>query len=113
MSELEERLNSILNSPEEMSRIAQMAQSLMGAAPPAAAEPEAPAADAGLPDKLRALFSGGAQSAGKNDSLALIEAMEPFLGEKRRRKMSRALQIARAAKLAGKLFAEDGGEGDR
>lgn len=45
MSELEERLNAVLSNPEEMSRIAAMAQKLMGELPSeSAAAPSAPEA---------------------------------------------------------------------
>ena len=45
MSELEERLNAVLSDPEEMSRIAAMAQKLMGELPSeSAAAPSAPEA---------------------------------------------------------------------
>ena len=39
MSELEERLNAVLSNPGEMSRIAAMAQKLMGNLPPEGAAP--------------------------------------------------------------------------
>ena len=118
MSELEDRINSILSSPEEMSRLAQMAQSLLGGeAPPdegSGQNAALPGLNPGMLSKLAGLFGGGQPSApaAGSDKLALIEAMSPFLGEKRRRKMSRALQIAKAARLAGVFFAENGGEGD-
>ena len=48
MSELEERLNAVLSNPEEMSRIAAMAQKLMGELPSeSAAAPSAPEAAGG------------------------------------------------------------------
>ena len=121
MSELEDKINSILNSPEEMSRITQLAKSLMGGGPGDAAgaggDPPGGGLDPDLLSKLSGMLggmSGGGAGAGAggNDKLALIQAMGPFLGEKRRRKMTRALQIARAAKLAGILFAEKEGDGD-
>ena len=109
MGELEERIGSILNSPEEMRRITELAQSLMGGA-----APEVPAGSVSpgneLSDRLREML--GAGHGGKNDKLALLEAMKPFLGEKRRRKMTRAIQITRAARLAGRLLGDEGGEGD-
>lgn len=112
MSELEDRISSILNSPEEMSRITQMAQSLMGGASPVSPPLSGGGTD-GLAEKLRGMFSGGQSAPGaKNDSLALLEAMTPFLGEKRCRKMSRALQITRAARLAGTLLTENGEAGE-
>lgn len=118
MSELEERINSILASPEEMGRLMQMAQSILGGAPQEETQPKAeetlPGLNAGMMGKLAGLLGSGAQApvSGKSDKLALIEAMQPFFGEKRRKKMSRALQIAKAARIAGVLFAENGGDGD-
>lgn len=119
MSELEERISSILNSPEEMSRLAQMAQSLLGGDAPADDKSGGEATsgmNSGLMRSLAGLFGGDApslpQGETKSDKLALIEAMSPFLGEKRRKKMSRALQIAKAARFAGVFLAENGGEGD-
>lgn len=116
MSELEDRISSILSSPEEMNRITQLAQSLMGGSAPVPAQPDASeqpdSGMAGMMEKLRGMM-GSAQAvpAGKSDTHALLEAMTPFLGEKRRRKMTRALQLARAAKFAGTMFSEEGGEG--
>lgn len=118
MSELEDRINSILRSPEEMSRLMQTAQSILGgdaAVESGGSQGEGmPGLNPGMLSKLAGLFGGGASPAqeAKSDKLALIEAMSPFLGEKRRRKMSRALQIAKAARIAGVFFAENGGEGD-
>ena len=106
MGELEDRIGSILNSPEEMRRITELAQSLMGGA----AAPAGTSGENGLSDQLREMLNAG--NGEKNNELALLEAMKPFLGEKRRRKMSRALQIARAARIAGKLLGEEGGEND-
>lgn len=116
MSELEDRINSILSSPEEMNRITQLAQSLMGGSAPVPVQPDASeqpdSGMAGMMEKLRGMM-GTAQAVpgGKSDTHALLEAMTPFLGEKRRRKMTRALQLARAAKFAGTMFSEEGGEG--
>ena len=118
MSELEDRINSILSSPEEMNRLMQTAQSILGGAAPTegapAREESMPGLNPALMSKLAGMFGGGQSSAPetKSDKLALIEAMSPFLGEKRRRKMSRALQIARAARIAGVFFSENGGDGD-
>lgn len=115
MSELEDRISSILSSPEEMNRITQLAQSLMGGSAALPAQPDAAEPPdggmSGMLEKLRGMM-GSAQNApaGKSNTHALLEAMTPFLGEKRRRKMTRALQLARAAKFAGTMFSEDGGE---
>ena len=43
-------------------------------------------------------------------SEALLRAMQPYLSEKRRLKMDKALKLARLAKLAGFAMDELGGE---
>jgi len=116
MSEFEEKLNSILSSPEELQKLTQLAQSFMGgssnapAAAPAAAAPASPAPAANLPD-LGSLL-GGADMASltrmlgamgtsqRSESQQLLEAIKPHLKEKRRTKIDRAMQLARMAKLA-------------
>ena len=80
---------------------------LMGGESGEAAPPPAPSLDPGLLQKLGGALGGGA--AGKET--ALLEAMRPWLSEKRRRKMDRAVQLARMAHLA-KLAMGQMGEGD-
>ena len=75
MSEIEDRLNAVLSNPEEMSRIAAMAQKLMGglpsesAAAPAAPEPPGGGLLGGLAGSLPGLLSrltSGQNGNGKN-----------------------------------------------
>ena len=117
MGELEERLNSILSDPEQMARISNLAQSLMGGS-----GGEAPAPPQGL-EELAASLSGqesGAENAllgkltgllgqsGDADKQALLEAMKPYLSEKRRGKLDRAMQLTRMARLARLAMGELG-----
>ena len=110
MSELEDRISSILNDPEQMDRIAEMAKSLMGGeAPPAQAEAALPElGDPALLGRLGRLL----RSARTEDSRqeALLQAMKPYLSERRRGKMERAIQLARMARLAQLAFQEEGAE---
>ena len=119
MGELEERINSVLNDPEQLARISAMAQSLMGGLDPEksavnenAAPPEKTAASesASLPDlgKLGALLRGG--SGEKSPRLAALEALAAGLDAKRGAKLRRAMRLARLLRLAqaGLLGAEDG-----
>lgn len=116
MSELEDRLNSILGDPEQMARISSLAQSLMGGG----AGGEAPSAE-GLAETLSAAGGGGpdsallgrlgsllGQSSGPDDKRALLEAMKPYLSEKRRGKLDRAMKLTRMAKLARLAMGELG-----
>ena len=117
MSELEEKINAILNNPGEMSKITQMARSLFGDK----SEPErhteksetigmdnmADMLDPRMISVIGKIMSGtGKQSTGQ----PLLEAMKPYLGEKRRSKMDKAMKIARMAKIAKIAFGEMGGE---
>ncbi len=104
MSELEDRLNSILSDPEQMARISSLAQSLMGGGE----GPSAPTGDAGggaLPGKLAELLS---RQGGDGEKQALLNAMKPYLSEKRRNKLDRALRLTRLAHLASLAMGELG-----
>ena len=82
MSDFEDKLNKLLNDPKEMERFAGFAKSLM---------------------------SGGGRSS-KDEKL--LEAMKPYLSERRRSKMDRAMKIARLAGLAELAAGEFGGSDD-
>lgn len=133
MSELEDRINSILNDPEQMSKITNLAKSFMGgesggqSAGSAASEDKGGGmggiaelarsfmggdGDSGIDAAAlgrisRIMSAGGAQDREKR---ALLEAMKPYLSEKRREKMDKAMKIARLAKIAKIAMGESGGE---
>lgn len=118
MSEFEDRLNSILNDPEQMDKIANMAKSLMGGGTTDLGSQEPPAAESGAASLFDGLDPGMLQRIGKvmsgmnqggNDNTALLEAMKPYLKEKRRAKMDRALKIAKIAHVAQVAFGDLGG----
>lgn len=103
MSELEERLQALLSDPEELSRVAQMAQSLMGQAENGASAEEPGALNGGVQRLMQNLTGGD----GKN---RLLQALSPYLGEERRRRLSRALRTATAARLALAALSERGAD---
>ena len=72
------------------------------AAAPSAPEPELDVDMGQLRRMMSALRGGGHDSANRH----LLEAMKPYLAEKRRRKIDRAMKLARLASLA-ELAAED------
>lgn len=100
MSELEERLQSLLENPEELGRVAQMAQRLMGQDPSGETPPES-----GSVQKLLQGLTGG------EDKKKLASALSPYLDESRRRRLLRALRTASAARLALAALTETGGDG--
>ena len=105
MSELEDRISSVLNDPEQMARISAMAQQLLGgAAPSTQADGSSPAEvsplsglDGAALGKLGALLKGGE----KSRQIRALEALAPFLQEKRRDKLTRAIRAAQLLRLAG------------
>ena len=108
MAELEDMLNSVLSNPEQMSKIAGLAKSLMGGddSPPTGPQTAPPAFDERMLGQLQGLMNSKSSS-----SEALLRAMQPYLSEKRRLKMDKALKLARMAKLAGFAMEEFGGDG--
>ena len=102
MSELENMMQKVLSSPEDMSRIMQLAQSLTGGQsgsndPPA--EQEDSKADPDLSNMLQNLMQS-LSGAGEQNKTALISALKPYLRKERRAKVERAMKIAKIAKLA-------------
>ena len=108
MSDFEDKLNQLLNDPKEMERFAGFAKSLMGCGEPGPEEKRAPDFDPGLLKKISGLMDGGRNS----KDTKLLEAMRPYLSEKRRSKMDRAMKIARLAGLAELAAGEFGGDDD-
>ncbi|MCQ2442959.1 MAG: hypothetical protein MJ077_07610 [Oscillospiraceae bacterium] len=113
MEDFEEKLNSILSSPEAMGQIMALANSLSGegmssgsteetedTAPPP--EPpqteEAPFSlfggmDPALLQKAMTLFR--TYNNGNNEKTALLRAMRPFVREERRAKLDKIIQVSR------------------
>ena len=116
MSELEDQLNSILSDPAQMEKIAGLAKTLMGGGSGAAPDSPPPSPlgelglDAGLLAKLSRAMNDGGESGRER---ALLTAMQPYLSEKRRGKMDRALKLARLARIARLAMGETGGGHDK
>ncbi len=120
MSELEDRINSVLNDPEQMEKITKMARSFMGGGSPEGNSGTdnkeetdmlgGLGIDAASLQKLGRMLSRGTGQ--KPQERALLEAMKPYLSEKRRSKMDKAIKLARLAKIAQLAMGEIGGDGD-
>ena len=134
MGELEEKLNAVLGDPQAMSQIMALAQSLGGpasapseqAAPAPKAEP--PSAGPDLSSLLEGLSGGGLDPrlmqvafrvmndprANNDERVALLQALRPFVRERRYAKLDKAIQIARLARLIRiALDTFKGGDKDR
>ena len=98
MDDLEGQIRQVLNDPAQMAQIMGMAQSLMGGGGEAAPQEAPPAPpDGGLLGKLGSLMG---KPSGGGSQQALLQAVRPYLSEKRQRKIDRAIQITRMAHLA-------------
>lgn len=99
MDDFESKLGSILNNPEMMGRIMEMAQSFGGQSqqpePPPAEEPSTPDFDFATIQKLSGLMSSARVDGNQK---ALLAALSPYVSSNRINKLERAM---RAAKLAG------------
>lgn len=104
MSEWEERLNGILSDPQQMERIAAMAQSLMGAQEPTKGT-EKPTR--GLAEGIDPMALGriaGALGGRTDHKHALLQAMKPYLSSKRQEKLDRAVKLAKMIHMAELVF---------
>lgn len=114
MDELEQTLQRVLSDPQEMEKISRIAAQLMGGGQEETAE------DGGAPDKtgtgaaemLKGLLSAPPGAGGADGrKTALLNALAPYLREDRRKKLQKAMRLARAARVAGVVLNEFGGEG--
>ena len=115
MDDLQERIESVLNDPQQMQEILSLARSLGVELPDAGAEsaekarPEAemPPTPTSLPQGLGGVMTQPIaellKEAGKLEKKQenLLNALKPFLKPNRREKIDRAMQAARLSHLAG------------
>ena len=112
MGDLEEQLNSILSDPKQMEQIAGLARSLMGEGGTKGAPPPE-LGDLGIDPGMLAKLTRAMKDGGDGREQALLRAMQPYLSEKRRGKMDRALRIAKLARIARLAMGETGGGDDQ
>jgi len=105
MSEMEDKLNSILGNPEMMSQIMAMAQSMGKGQQPAAAPTPTPvqetpkiSAPSFDPKLVQRIYGIASQSGIDKNQQALLKALSPYLTNQRISKLEKAM---RAAKIAG------------
>jgi hypothetical protein len=129
VEDFEEKLNSILSSPETMGQIMALANSLSGGGEDSqeTSEPAQQDAalqsgqgerllssllqgmDSGTMQKLMALW--GEYRRGDNEKERLLQALKPFLREERQEKLDRAVQIARISRVIRSAIGQFRGEG--
>lgn len=128
MEDFEEKLNSILSSPETMGQIMALASSLSGSSEEgqesdgeSSASDTAPAnptkglgdllqgIDPDMVHKLMTLW--GEYTRGEDERTRLLQALRPFLREERQTKLDRAVQIARISRVIRSAIDQFKGEG--
>lgn len=115
MSEFEDRLNSILSSPEQMSKIMGMAQSFMKHSVEKQDQSAPKAHDSGLPlqglDPKALAIIGRLMGElnGTDEKTELIRSIKPFLKEEKHSRLDKALEITKLAHAARIAMAEFGG----
>jgi len=113
MSELEDKINNILSSPEEMEKIMGLARSLSGSADGPTPQHEAPigevsAADPRIMRMVTKLI--GEYTKHENDKSDLLTAMKPYLREERRRSVDQAAELVRLTHMARLALSEWGND---
>jgi len=107
MSELEEKLGTVLNNPQMMQQIMSMAQSLgqssaQQTVPPAQ---EPPQLDVAALQKLAGLAG---QSGIDQQQKALLQALNPYLSRSRVTKLEKAMRAAKLARMASGFLNQGG-----
>lgn len=111
MAGLEEQLNAVLSNPQMMQQIMAMAQNFSpppespppqnAPSPPPTPEVSLPTLDPGMLQKLSGLMGQGGID--KNQQ-HLLRALSPYISQNRVTKLEKAMQAAKMARLATKLF---------
>lgn len=114
MSELEEKLGSILRDPNMMQQIMGMAQMLSSGqgeaameAPPANRATSAPKIDESMMQAISSLASQGGIDSNQD---SLLKALHPYLSSARINKLERAMSAARMANAASAFLNAGGGK---
>lgn len=110
MSELDDKLNSILNNPQMMQQIMSLAQSMNSPEPQPSAPPEpqqSPAPKSGAlfdtpidPSLLSRIAGLMQRSSIDQDQAQLLKALKPFLSGRKLQKLERAMHAAKMAGIA-------------
>jgi len=100
VDELGDRLNAILENPGQLERLTQAAKSIMGEKAQHGSAPEKNDPDFLDPAMLKKLGSLMNRGGAHDDKRMLLEAMKPYLSEKRRKKLDNAMKLAKLASIA-------------
>ena len=108
MSELEDKLASVMNDPAMMQKIMSLAQSLGGSEPQNAPDPAPKQEASPFPDidisMLQKLSGFAKQSGIDKNQQTLLHALSPYISYHRISKLERAMRAAKMANFATNLL---------
>lgn len=106
MDQMEDKIGAILNNPQLMSQIMNMAQSLGNTQPPPQQESSPlPNFDPGMIQKIASIAG---QSNIDNNQQALLRALNPYLSGRKVEKLEKAMRAARMARMASGFLGQGG-----
>jgi len=99
MDDLSEKLAELLNDPESMNKVRQMAENLLGGNSEPA--PQSSAADNSGGDELKAVMSimSILKNSGNDSRTQLLTALKPHLSEPKREKVDTAIKILKILEM--------------
>lgn len=119
MSELEDKLNSLLSDPAGMAQVVQLAQQLSSTMGQSAPQPPPNAAPGPSPAGLSSLLGGvdptviakflpvlQTLTADQSHSMQLLNALKPYLKEEKQAKVERAARLARLITVGKRFLSE-------
>ena len=108
MDNLEEKLNSLLNDPNAMKTIMDLARQISGNTQQNTQSENVGSLDPALMARFLPLLREFQND--KNDSVNLLFALQPYLSEAKREKVSQAVKLAHLIHVGKKFLSEGGWE---
>ena len=108
MSEMEEKLNQLLDDPDMMGRIIQMAQQISGSAnaPPPPSSPDLSGTEAQMITKMLPLLKE--LQTPNSQATKLLYDLRPYLKEEKQQKIDRAVKLAHLIHIGKKALKDWG-----
>jgi len=101
MDDLSNKINQILNDPEQLQQVMELAKTMGFPPPQESSEPDTPSIMEAMPEMLSGISQLLQQSQQLNEKQeALFQALRPYLKPGRQLKLDRALQLARLSHIA-------------
>lgn len=105
MEDLQAQMNAILQNPQMMQTIMNLAQGMGQSPPPPSNEPETPTPQNGPdPAMLQKLSGIAGQSQIDSNQKNLLQALGPYLNRDRVGRLERAMRAARIAQIASSFL---------